>query len=39
VGLGEESAAAPVIAAGHMIVGTGAARYLEGEHLVCFGPK
>jgi outer membrane protein assembly factor BamB len=39
VRLGEPSTAAPVIAAGHLVVGTGAAPYLDGEHLVCLGPN
>ena len=37
--LGEASAAAPAIAAGHLVVGTGAAPYIPGEHLVCLGPE
>lgn len=39
VRLGEPSTSAPAIAAGHMVVGTGAAPYLDGEHLVCLGPN
>jgi outer membrane protein assembly factor BamB len=35
--LGGSSSAAPAIAAGHLVVGTGAAPYIPGDQLVCLG--